>query len=107
MIENNFYEIGIIVVAIVYVWNHSGFIYDLSKSIYKMLNPTKGYLGQQLPKPIGCSLCMVFWIVLLYATFQTELNIIYSVGISVASAILSVLTDKIFGLIFKLINKIQ
>lgn len=101
------YELLIIIGSIVYVWNHSGFIYDLSKAIYLRLNKGKSYMGQQLPKPFGCSLCMVFWITLIYGLFGVELTIIFSVGLAVASAIASVLFDKLLGIFFKLINKIE
>lgn len=64
-------------------------------------------MGQQLSKPFSCSLCMVFWSVLIYGLFGIELTVIFSLGLAVASAIASVLIDKLFGIFFKFINKIE
>lgn len=65
------------------------------------------YEGQQLPKPFSCYLCMTFWFVVSYGLFTTELGIIYTVGLGVASAVLSVFVDKVFILLFRVINKIN
>ncbi len=100
-------EIGIIIVSITYIWNHSGFMFDFSKWVYKILNPHKPYNGQPLMKPFGCFLCMTFWTVLGYSIFGLELSIIYSLGISVASAILSLLVDKLLMVIIRGINLIK
>ena len=98
-------NILILTISIVYIWNHSGFIFDITKMIFKKLNPEKPYLGQPLPKPFSCYSCMTFWVNLVYALFY--LNIIYSLGIGVAASILAILIDKLLGLILKYINKIK
>lgn len=98
-------NILIIIISIVYIWNHSGFIFDMTKLIYKKLNPTKKYIGQSLPKPLGCYTCMTFWSILIYSLFN--ITIIYALGIAVLSAILSVIFNNIFFVLFKIIDKIK
>lgn len=95
----------ILMLSIVYIWNHSGFILDVTKIIYQKLNPNSKYMGQSLPKPLGCSMCMVFWSTFIICLFNV--TFIYSLGIATLFSILSVLFDKLYGIIFKLINKIK
>ena len=99
-------KILILIVSIVYVYNYSGFMYDLTKGFYRLLNPEKPYMGQPLFKPIGCTLCMVWWITILYSILFLKLSIIYSLGIGVGSSIGSMLIDKVLGKVIDLINKI-
>jgi hypothetical protein len=100
-------ELIIIIVSIIYIWNWSGFIFDLSKGIFKVLNPNKAYNGQPIMKPFGCALCMVFWCTILYSIFGLGLTLIISLGVGVASSIVSTLVDRLLGVTIKLINKIQ
>lgn len=95
----------IITLSITYIWNYSGFIFDITKLIYQKLNPNSKYMGQQLPKPIGCSMCMVFWTTFIISLLSVTL--IYSLGIATLFTILSVFIDKLYGVLFRLINKIK
>jgi hypothetical protein len=81
----------------VYIVDISGFITSLSKSIYNWLNPHKEWLGQLIPKPFSCSLCLTFWLVLIYSLFH--LNIIHSL---VLASSCSILTLPIKILIYKI-----
>jgi len=89
--------------VIVFIIDYSGIIFDLSKFLYTISGREWKY--QIIGKPFGCSLCMVWWITLIYLLFNVPF--LYAIGIAAASSILSVLTKKIIGLIFKLINKIE
>lgn len=102
----NMLEILIITVAIVYVWEYSGFIFDLTKGVFKMLNPSKEYMGQSLPKPFGCSACMVLWVVLIYGLLYLKLSMVFIIGISVGCSFFSTLISKVLGKIVELINNI-
>ena len=100
-------EILIIIISITYIWQHSGFIYDITKVIYEKLNKGKRYMGQSLPKPFGCYTCMTFWITTIYYYTQIESNIIYSIGIGVLSSIIGIIIDKLMMIILRMINKIE
>lgn len=100
-----FINLIIITIVITYVQNHSGFMFDLTKWIYEFSHKTP-YMGQQLPKLLSCSLCQIHWITLIYCLFS-GVSVIYSFGIATGFAILSILINKIIGLIIKLINKIK
>lgn len=100
-------EILIIIISIVYIWEHSGFIYDMNKLIYNKLNKGKQYKGQPIMKPFGCYICMIMWITSIYFYTQIEHNIIYSIGIGVLSSIVGMIVDKILMIILRLINKIS
>lgn len=97
----------IIILSIVYIWNYSGFIYDLTKFLYKILNKDKVYKGSPLPKPFGCTLCMIMWTTTIYYYIQIQSNIIYAIGVGVASSILSMLIDKLMMILIRYINKIE
>lgn len=97
----------IIVCSIVYIWDYSGFIFDLTKWIYTKLNKDKPYRGQSLPKPIGCTLCMIYWTTTIYYYIQIQSDIIYAVGVGVASSILGMLIDKLMMIIIRYIDKIE
>lgn len=99
-------EILIIIISITYIWQHSGFIYDLTKFIYEKLNKDR-YKGQPIIKPFGCYSCMIFWITTAHYYTQIESNIIYAVGVGVASSIVGVLIDKLMMVLIRCINKIS
>ena len=99
------YSLLILTFSIVYIMDHSGFLFSFTKFIYGIFNPGKEYLGQALPKPFSCSVCMTFWIVLIF-TILNGVAVIYSVGISSAFAIISTIMSKVLKIIIKLINKI-
>lgn len=103
----NIIEILVLITSIVYIWEHSGFMYDLSKFIYEKLNKGKRYKGQPIMKPFGCYTCMTFWLVGLYAFIAMDLSIILTIGVAVASSILGLLIDKLMGIIIRVINKIE
>ena len=100
-------EILILIISITYIWQHSGFIYDLSKLVYTKLNKGKRYQGQPIMKPFGCFSCIIFWVVGLYAFIAMDLSIIISIGVAVASSILGLLIDKLMMIIIRVINKIE
>lgn len=100
------YNLVIMTFSIVYIMDHSGFLFSLTKFIYSKLNSTKEYLGQALPKPFSCSICMTFWMVLIY-TIYYDVPIVYSIGLSSAFALISSLVSKVLSIIIHFINKIN
>lgn len=103
----NILEILILITSIVYIWEHSGFMYDLSKFIYEKLNKDKQYKGQPIMKPFGCFSCVIFWITGLYAYIAMDLSIILTIGVAVASSILGLLINKLMGIVIRTIYKIE
>ena len=100
-------ELLIIIISIVYIWEYSGFMYDLSKLVYTKLNKGKQYMGQSLMKPFGCYTCMIMWITTIHYYIQIQSNIIYSIGVGVASSILGMLIDKLMMILIRMIHRIS
>lgn len=96
-----------LILSISFTWliNHSGFIVSLSEWLYTRLNKNKQWLGQMIPKPWSCALCMTFWVTLIIGLFNT--NIVYAIGYASAFSFLTIVIDKIITVIIKLLNKIQ
>lgn len=78
--QNYLINILLINLSIITIYE-SGFIDDLTKIIFKKLNPKKEYMFQQLPKPFSCWFCMCFWIDFIYLSYN-NLPLIYSISIS-------------------------
>lgn len=97
----------IIVCSIVYIWDYSGFIFDLTKWIYKKLNKDKPYRGQSLPKPIGCTLCMIMWTVFIYGLLIMKCSVIHSVGLGVGFSILAPYVGLVMGWVINTANKLK
>lgn len=55
-----------ITAVLVFIIDLSGFIQELSKGIWKALFKKVTYKGWIIPKPFSCSLCMTFWVGILY-----------------------------------------
>lgn len=79
----------------------------MTKWIYKKLNKDKPYRGQSLPKPIGCTLCMIMWTVFIYGLLIMKCSVIHSVGLGVGFSILGMLIDKLMMILIRYINKIE
>ena len=95
----------IITFSIVYIIDFSGFIFNISKTIWKILNKNKEY-QYTLIKPFGCSLCMTFWVTLGYCYLIINLSLIYSIGIAVlCGGFLTVIIKKIINIFYNKINK--
>lgn len=88
--------------VIVYIIDYSGILLDLSKFLYTISGREWKY--QIIKKPFGCSICMTWWISLIYLLFN--IGFIYSIGLAAIFAILSVLINKMIGKVLELFNKI-
>lgn len=55
-----------ITIIIVYCIDYCGFVQEISKSIWKVLFKGLPYKGWVIPKPFSCSVCLSFWVGLLY-----------------------------------------
>lgn len=99
------YKLMILVASIVYIMNYSGILYSITKSIYRLINPKKEYLGQQLPKPFSCAMCMSFWIVLILC--WSKFGWIYAIGIASIGSIYSLIVDVILKFIIDKINRLK
>lgn len=89
--------------TITWILGYSGFLFDFSKWLYEKLNKKK-WSGQFIGKPFGCALCMTFWVTLIYCLFSFD--ILTALSIASLSGMLTAFTDKIIGVINKLISKI-
>lgn len=107
MMRMSILEILIIIVSIVYIWEHSGFMYDLSKFMYEKLNKGKRYKGQPIMKPFGCYTCMIMWVTTIHYYIYIQSNIIFAIGVGVVSSILGMLIDKLMGIVIRIIYKIE
>ena len=96
-------QLLILTASITYIWEHSGFISDLSKGIYNYTHPKNEWMGQPLRKPFGCYICMTFWLSFGILLFHT--TVIYALGLGCAFAILASVINKIMKYFFKIINK--
>lgn len=54
---------------IVFIIDLSGFIPEISERIWKILYKNVKYVDWIIPKPFSCSLCMFFWIGIIYLIF--------------------------------------
>ena len=88
--------------VIAYIIDHSGILFDLSKFLYTISGRKWNY--QIIRKPFGCSICMSWWISLIYLLFN--IGFIYAIGLAAIFAILSVLVSKMIGKVLELFNKI-
>ena len=88
--------------VIAYIIDHSGILFDLSKFLYTISGRKWNY--QIVGKPFGCSICMSWWISLIYLLFNV--SFIYAIGLAAGCAILSVFISKMIGKVLELFNKI-
>lgn len=103
----NLFLISIIVVCIVDI---SGFVDTVKSTISKILTNGKFNTADYTLKPIDCSLCMTFWIGLIYLIIYNQLtllNISILLLIAVSTPIINDLIKLVQDLITKLINIIN
>ena len=100
----NLSEIFTIVFSVVYIVEYSGFIQSLSKWLWE-IRGNGNWSGQLIRKPFSCSVCLSFWLVLIYL-LKNEQSIILSIGVAVIASISSVLINRLMGVLFRLINRI-
>jgi hypothetical protein len=98
-------KILIITFSITYIIGSSGIVIDLSKFIYNLTHK-KEWNYQIIVKPFSCSVCMTFWVILIY-TLISGLCIIYSLGIACTMAIASILIDKLIKKIIGIFNSVN
>jgi len=95
--------IAIINFVVVFIIEYSGILFDLSKFLYSRSGRKWKY--QMIGKPFGCSMCMTWWITLVYLLFSIEF--LYAIGLAAMSSMVSVFTKKIIGLVLKWFNSIE
>jgi hypothetical protein len=93
----------IIILSIVYIWEFSGFIEDLTRGLFNWRG--YNYLGQQLNKPFSCYLCVIFWSTFLYSIFSVGL--LKAIGVGVVSSLIGLLARQLIELYLRLIQKIK
>lgn len=86
----------------VFIVDHSGILYDLSKWLYGISGRSWNY--QMLSKPWSCSMCLVWWITLIYLLFNV--GVIYALGLAALSSLFSVFTKNLISRVLELFNKI-
>lgn len=84
---------------VVVVWNKLNVPNEIASLIMKTI--TRGKISSvELKKPLGCGLCMTFWITLLYMLiFYFDFGIINIISVSLLSSILTDYSTKIIELI--------
>lgn len=65
----------LIQVIVVFIIDISGVIHYIKQWIWKILRGTKKYPDEFELKPLSCSLCMMFWIGLIYLLITHTLTI--------------------------------
>lgn len=98
----NIITLLLITFSVVYIIDFSGIITDLSKYIWIQTHPNQVYKYKQIGKPFGCSVCMTFWLSILYCIFGLNICIIYSISIGCGLS----LSTNIFKNIINYYNKI-
>jgi hypothetical protein len=102
----NYLNIFLLALIVVYVVDVSGIVESLKEAIGKVLRIKVGRL-----RPLDCSLCMVWWVCLIYAICVGSLSIPMLAYISLLSflairlADLMRLVSDIIGAIIEKINK--
>lgn len=89
----------LIVVSIVYLYNFTSLINDISDGLKKKLG-AKG----ELSKPFSCYSCMTFWSVFIYSLFTFNILFAFSIGLlgHFSARIVYKIIDKIIYLIEKI-----
>lgn len=106
MVYINILLIAVIVVCIVDI---SGFIDTLKSALNKLLTKGKFSNSNYTLKPFDCSLCMTFWIGLIYLIINNQLtllNVSILLLIAVSTPIINDTIRLIQDLITKIINTI-
>lgn len=107
MVVFNLFLISVITVCII---DLSGFVESLKSALSKLLTKNKISNSDYTLKPIDCSLCMTFWIGLIYLIIYNQLtllNISILLLIAVSTPIINDLIKLVQDLITKLINIIN
>jgi hypothetical protein len=94
----------LLTISIVFIIDFSGFLTNLSKFIYEKTTG-KVWLGQLLPRPFSCSLCMTFW--LTFLLLISNYSIIFTIFYSSIFAFLTSFIKQLFQLAYKIIFKIK
>lgn len=98
-------ELLLLTFSIVYIIDHSGIVYEISKTLYTQLNKGKQYNGQIIPKPFSCSVCMTFWTTLIIM-LCSSISVIVTLALASCYSIASVVINRLLVQLFKLIDKI-
>lgn len=101
-------NILLITIIVVFIVDLSGIIEEISKFIWKILYPKVKYTGWLIPKPFSCSLCLSWWINLLYGLFigLTVKLVAYIAILSFLTPVIKDIFILIRDLFIKLINYI-
>jgi hypothetical protein len=104
MIYLNILLIAVIVVCII---DLSGFVENFKSALSKLLTKGKISNSNYTLKPFDCSLCMTFWLSLIYLIIQNEVTLItttYTLVIALLTPQINDLIKLVEDLITKLIN---
>lgn len=103
------YNIIMIVLSIIFIVDISGVMEYIKRTIFKIINGRKvNYVPYEL-KPFDCSLCMTFWIIIIYLFIlkYTIINVVFIASMCAISTIIISPTIKlIIYSIKKLLDKI-
>lgn len=84
----------ILTFAVCFIVDYSGFMQKVNKALFSTIYGTDAkYNGWYIPL-FGCSLCLTWWVVLVYSAFIADMNFVYALGTaSIFSYLSSILTD--------------
>ena len=100
-------NILLIAVIVVIVIDNTDFVDNIKKLISSILTKGKIKSSSYILKPFDCSLCMTFWISLIYLIIQNQVTLIsitYTLVIALLTPQINDLVKLLQDLITKLIN---
>ena len=103
-----FIELLIISIITIYIVDLSGFITSIKWGLYKWLNPDLPFNSMRF-KPFDCSLCMTFWIGLLWLFLCHSMTLSYLLWVctlSYFSDVIGLIMGQIKDNIIVLLNKL-
>lgn len=104
MIIDLLIKMGMLLFIIVYIIDISGVIEEIKKYLFKLIKGKNvEYYGYSL-KPFDCSLCMTFWIIIIYLIYNNISiieSIFYGTLYSFISVYFSYAMRKLIGIIYK------
>jgi len=96
-------DLLIISFIVSFIIDISGIVSSIKKFIWKLFNKKIPYKDFDF-KPFECSLCMTFWVILIYSMFNY--NILYSLFFASLFAFLSTIITNLLKTIHIFIQKI-
>ena len=92
-----------IMVTISFIVDYSGVVGSVKRMIHKFINGSVDYIPFSL-KPFDCSLCMSFWVLILYGFVWTDQSIIVNLFYASVGAYFTRFITEALNIIYILYN---